>query len=62
MLQKYDEPQSRRERACLTCMMNLDRQMRGVFKKRMSWTRQMMGAFKICYDMVNRNRYMQGRA
>ena len=34
MLKKYDEPQSPRERACLTCMMNLDRQMRGVFNKK----------------------------
>ena len=33
MLKIYDEPESPHERACLRCMMKLDRQMRGMLKK-----------------------------
>ena len=48
MLKIYDEPESQHERACLRCMMNLDRQIEGAcLRNMMNRSRQIRGVFNI---------------
>ena len=48
MLKIYDEPESPHERACLRCMMKLDRQIEGAcLRTMMNRSRQTRGVFNI---------------
>ena len=51
MFKIYDEPESPHERACLRCMMNRNRRMRGPYLRyMMNRNRQMRGGVFKIYD------------